>query len=60
MKAGHPIIRGNITSGCYIHHTDYCEYTQWNEWSNADYRTLKALEQIGLKKNFIDEVLYKP
>lgn len=58
MKADHPIIRGNITSGCYIHHTDYCEYTQWNEWSNADYRTLKALEQIGLKKNFIDEVLY--
>jgi hypothetical protein len=57
MKTGHPILYGEIGSSCISYHSKYKDYTMWDEWANADYRTAKALEKIIPNKNFFDKVI---
>lgn len=52
MKSGHPFMLHQIGGSCICFHTDYVDYTVWDEWSGADYRTIKSLEQVIQKKNF--------
>lgn len=57
MKTGHPILYGEIGGSCISYHSKYKDYTMWDEWSNADYRTAKSLEKIIPNKNFFDKVI---
>lgn len=56
--AGHPIIHGEAGAGTFCFHSKYKGCTQWGEWTGDDYRSLKALERVIPKKNFINQVLY--
>jgi len=56
--AGHPIIQGEIGSGCVCFHSKYKEFTQWGHWSGDDYRTIKALERVIPRKEHLFDVLY--
>jgi len=57
METGHPVLYGEIGSSCICFHSKYKDYTMWDEWSNADYRTVKVLEKVIPNKNFFDEVI---
>ena len=48
---------GEIGGGCLIFHSKYKDYTVWDEWTNADYRTAKVLEKVIPNKNFFDKVV---
>lgn len=54
MKSGHPFMLHKMGGSCYCFHTKWSDYTVWDEWSGADYRTAKSLESVIPKKNFID------
>lgn len=54
MKSGHPIILHEIGSSNFIFHSKYLDFTVWDEWSGADYRTSKSLESVIKNKNFIN------
>ena len=54
MKSGHPFMLHKIGGSCYSFHTKYSDYTVWDEWAGADYRTIKALEKIIPNKNFTE------
>ena len=56
MKSGHPFILHQLGGSCFCFHTDWIDYTAWDEWSGADYRTAKSLEKVISKKNFTDLV----
>jgi hypothetical protein len=56
MKWGHPFIIHVFGGSNFMFHSKYLEYTAWDEWSGADYRTAKNLERVVKNKNFIDEV----
>lgn len=57
MKVGHPIVLGAIGGCNFIFHSKYVDYTAWDEWRGADYRTAKCLEEIIPKKAFLNEIL---
>lgn len=54
MKSGHPFMLHKFGGSCYSFHTKYADYTVWDEWAGADYRTAKALEKVIPNKNFTD------
>lgn len=54
MKTGHPFVLNEIGGSNFIFHSKYVDYTAWDEWTGADYRTSKVLEKVIPKKNFID------
>lgn len=56
MKSGHPVMLHKMGGSCYTFHTKYSDYTVWDEWSGADYRTAKSLEKVIPNKNFIELV----
>jgi len=56
MKVGHPLILAEIQSSMFIFHSKYLDYTVWDEWSGADYRTAKNLEKVIKNRNFVDIV----
>jgi len=62
MKSGHPFILHQLGGSCFCFHTDWIDYTAWDEWSGADYRTAKSLEKVIPKKNFTNLVAinFKP
>lgn len=55
---GHPIIHGEVGSGCICFHSKYKEFTQWGHWSGDDYRTIKALERVIPYKKHLVDILY--
>jgi hypothetical protein len=57
MKTGHPFILNEIGTSHFIFHSKFLEYTAWDEWSGADYRTAKNLERVIKNKNFVDFVI---
>ncbi len=57
MKTGHPFILHEIGGSNFIFHSKYADYTVWDEWSGADYRTSKCLERVIPNKNFIDDLV---
>jgi len=59
MKDGMPFILDAIGGGHLCFHSKYKEYTAWDEWSGADWRTAKCLEQIIPKKNWVDKGFVK-
>jgi hypothetical protein len=59
MKAGHPFVLHEIGSSNYVFHSKYLDYTVWDEWAGADYRTAKNLERVTMNKNFVDLLIKK-
>lgn len=59
MCSGHPFMLHKIGTSCYAFHSKYIDYTVWDEWSGADYRTLKALESVIKNKNFTNLISVK-
>ena len=59
MTWGHPFIANEIGGSNFIFHSKFLDYTVWDEWSGADYRTAKNLERIIPNKNFIDKISIK-
>lgn len=57
MKIGYPPVWGEIGSCNFIFHSKYSEYTVWDEWRGADYRTANALHRIIPGKEFIEDIL---
>lgn len=57
MKVGSPPILGAIGGCNFIFHSKYADYTAWDEWRGADYRTAKCLEEIIPNKVFLDKIL---
>jgi len=59
MKAGHPFVLHEIGGSNYVFHSKYLDYTVWDEWSGADYRTAKNLEKVTMNKNFVDLIIIR-
>lgn len=57
MNIGHPPVLQEIGSSHFIYHSKYRDYTVWDEWRGADYRTAKALFEAIPHKNFINSIL---
>jgi len=57
MKVGHPFVLHEVGGSNYVFHSKYLDYTAWDEWAGADYRTAKALEKVTLHKNFVDLII---
>lgn len=49
---GFPFVHRQISGVCLMYHSKYSDYTYWDEWSSADYRTAislrKAIENINI------------
>lgn len=56
IKSGHPVILHDFGTSCFCFHSKYLDYTVWDEWSGADYRTAKALEKMIPNKNYIENI----
>lgn len=56
MSCGYPFILNEVGGSVFTFHTKWADWTVWDEWSGSDYRTLKSLEEIIPKKNFIDKI----
>ena len=56
-QVGLPLVLGATGASNFIFHSKYADYTAWDEWRGADYRTAKCLEEIIPNKVFIDKVL---
>lgn len=56
MMWGHPFIIHEVGGSNFMFHSKYLEYTAWDEWSGADYRTAKNLESVIKNKNFVDTI----
>lgn len=54
MKTGHPFILNEIGGSNFCFHSKYLDFTVWDEWSGADYRTSKNLESVIKNKNYIE------
>ena len=59
MKSGHPFMLHEVGGSNYVFHSKYLDYTVWDEWAGADYRTAKNLEKVVMNKNFVDVVIIK-
>ena len=60
-KVGHPLVLGECSGSCILFHSKWKEYTKWDEFRKADYRTVRSLETIIPKRNLFDEVIiYTP
>ena len=57
LKVGLPLVLGAIGASNFIFHSKYADYTAWDEWRGADYRTAKCLEEVIPKKAFLNEIL---
>lgn len=56
---GFPFVHRQISGVCLCFHTKYADYTYWDEWSSADFRTASSLrEKIG-KLNMTNLVAIK-
>lgn len=53
-KQGFPFIHGKIGGSCLCFHTTFRQYTYWDEWTGADYRTLTSLREYIGNLNFTD------
>lgn len=59
MKTGHPIVHMECITPNFCFHSKYKEYTAWDEWRRADVRTIKSLERVIPKINYIDDIITK-
>jgi hypothetical protein len=58
-RAGYPFVHRQVSSVCMCFHSKYSDYTYWDEWSSADYRTAKSLREIIPNLNISDLVAVK-
>ena len=56
-KAGLPLVHGECSSQCLCYNVKWKNYTAWDEWRFADYRTAKCLEKVIPKRNLLDLVV---
>lgn len=59
IMSGHPFLLHDFGTSCFCFHSKYIDYTVWDEWSGADYRTAKALERIIPYKNLTSLISIK-
>jgi len=57
MSMCYPFVLNEVGGSIFTYHTKWSDWTMWDEWSGADYRTLKSLEKVIPNKNFIDEII---
>lgn len=61
LSVGHPLVLGECSASCISFHSKWKEYTKWDEFRKADYRTARSLESVIPKRNLFDEVIiYTP
>ena len=58
-RAGFPFVHKQISGVCLCFPTKYSDYTYWDEWSSADYRTAQSLREIIPNLNISDLVAVK-
>jgi len=58
-RVGYPFVHKQVSGVCLCFPTKYSDYTYWDEWSSADYRTAKALREIIPNLNISDLVAVK-
>lgn len=56
---GFPFVHRMVSTVCLCYHSKYSDYTYWDEWSSADYRTARALREIIPNLNISDLVAVK-
>jgi hypothetical protein len=44
-RAGFPFVHRQVSGVCLCFPTEYVDYTYWDEWSSADYRTATSLRE---------------
>jgi glycosyltransferase involved in cell wall biosynthesis len=42
---GFPFVHRQVSTVCLCYHTKYADYTYWDEWSSADFRTAISLRE---------------
>jgi len=57
LNLGYPPVFSETGSSHFIYHSKYRDYTVWDEWRGADYRTAKALFEVIPNKKFINRIL---
>lgn len=58
-QAGYPFIHRQVSGVCLLFHTKYADYTYWDEWSSADYRTAISLREAIPNLNITNLVAIK-
>jgi hypothetical protein len=56
-QTGHPMIHGECSGSCLCFNVKWKNYTAWDEWRFADYRTARCLESVIPKRNLFDLVV---
>ena len=54
-----PALGVGFNSSTVIFHSKYLEYTAWDEWSGADWKTIQSLFYTIPKRKLIDEIVVK-
>lgn len=58
-RAGFPFVHRQVSSVCMCFHSKYADYTYWDEWSSADYRTATSLREAIPDLNVSDLIAVK-
>jgi len=58
-RIGYPFVHKQVSGVNLCFPTKYSDYTYWDEWSSADYRTARALREIIPNLNISDLVSVK-
>jgi|TARA_B110000879_G_scaffold112875_1_gene150686 hypothetical protein len=58
-RVGYPFVHKQLSGVNLCFPTKYSDYTYWDEWSSADYRTAKSLREIIPNLNISDLVAVK-
>jgi len=60
-ELGHPLTLGECSGSCICFHSKWKNYTRWDEFRKADYRTARSLESVIPKRNLFNEIIiYTP
>jgi hypothetical protein len=58
-RAGFPFVHRQVSGVCLCFHHKYADYTYWDEWSSADYRTATSLREAIPNLHISDLVAVK-
>jgi len=58
-RAGFPFVHRQVSGVCLCFPTKYADYTYWDEWSSADYRTATSLREVIPNLNISKTVTVK-
>lgn len=56
-QTGLPLVMGECSGSCLCFNAKWKNYTAWDEWRFADYRTARCLESVIPKRNLLDSVI---